>query len=164
MFSEIARIEREHRWLRGKQIIGVADPAIWASDTGQSVYDDAMKQGVVFTKGDNQRIPGWLQMYYRFAFDDNGYPMMYVFENCKGFIRTIPQLIYDEYHVEDLDTDGEDHIADETRYFCMARPISPTKAVPEDPFLQNPVHTILDVDKADLAPPPTRGGRMEVIR
>ena len=27
---------------------------------------------------------------------------------------------------EDLDTTGEDHIADEVRYMCMARPIAPT--------------------------------------
>ena len=24
-----------------------------------------------------------------------------------------------------MDTDGEDHVADETRYFCMARPVTP---------------------------------------
>ena len=27
--------------------------------------------------------------------------------------------------MEDLDSDGEDHIADETRYFLMSRPIKP---------------------------------------
>ena len=51
--------------------------------------------------------------------------MMYIFKNCKAFIRTVPTLIYDDHKVEDLDTEGEDHIADETRYFCMARPITP---------------------------------------
>jgi hypothetical protein len=66
-----------------------------------------------------------MQMHYRLAFDDNGYPMMYVFKNCKAFIRTVPTLIYDDHKVEDLDTEGEDHIADETRYFCMMRPITP---------------------------------------
>ena len=60
-------------------------------------------------------------------FDENGYPGMYVFENCKGFIRTIPLLEFDPTHVEDLDTEGEDHIADETRYMCMTRPIKPRK-------------------------------------
>ena len=50
---------------------------------------------------------------------------MYVFEGCKGFIRTIPSLMYSETRPEDLDTDGEDHIADEWRYMCMSRPIKP---------------------------------------
>ena len=35
--------------------------------------------------------------------------MMYIFSNCKDFIRTLPMLLYDEHKVEDLDTDGEDH-------------------------------------------------------
>jgi hypothetical protein len=82
-----------------------------------------------------------MQMHYRLSFDDNGYPMMYVFKNCKAFIRTVPTLIYDEHKVEDLDTEGEDHIADETRYFCMMRPIAPriveTKVKPmHDPLNQ----------------------------
>ena len=52
--------------------------------------------------------------------------MMYVFNNCKGFIRTVPELKFSNNNPEDLDTTGEDHIADEVRYMCMARPISPS--------------------------------------
>ena len=127
VFSQIARIEREHPALRGRRIIGIADPAIWASQTGKSIADMAAEQGVYFSPGDNKRIPGWLQLHYRLSFDDNGYPRMYIFSNCRDFIRTIPQLRYDDLRPEDLDTEGEDHIADETRYFCMARPIPPRK-------------------------------------
>lgn len=50
---------------------------------------------------------------------------MYVFNTCKDFIRTIPTLMYDEHKPEDLDSSGEDHAADEWRYFCMSRPIAP---------------------------------------
>ena len=56
---------------------------------------------------------------------------MYVFDNCKGFIRTIPLLMYDEHKPEDLDTSLEDHIADEWRYMYMARPVKPI--IPEKP-------------------------------
>ena len=55
--------------------------------------------------------------------------MFYCFNTCKHFIRTIPNLVYDEAKVEDIDTDGEDHIYDETRYFLMSRPIAPRPAV-----------------------------------
>lgn len=127
-FEEIKKVEQQHPYLKGKTIRGVADPAIWAKDTGESVADVAAKHGIFFDKGDNQRIAGWMQMHYRFAFDENGYPMMYIFNNCKAFIRTIPLLLYDDTHVEDLDTDGEDHVADEARYMCMSRPIKPTRA------------------------------------
>lgn len=129
VFSKIAEIEREHPYLAGKKITGIADPAIWASQTGKSIADMAAEQGVYFSPGDNKRIPGWLQVHYRLSFDENGYSRMYVFSTCKDFIRTMPLLRYDDHSPEDLDTEGEDHIADETRYFCMARPIKPSRTV-----------------------------------
>ena len=139
IFAEIKRVESEHRWLRGKQIRGVADPSIWDASRGVSIAETGEKAGVYFEHGDNTRIPGWMQMHYRFAFDENGIPMLYVFRTCRSFIRTIPILTYSETQPEDLDTDLEDHIADMTRYICMARPINPTappaqKARPWDPL------------------------------
>lgn len=162
VFREIRRIECEHRWLKGKQIIGVADPAIFAADGGESINDAAAKCGVYFSPGDHERIPGWMQMHYRLAFDENGFSMMYVFSNCKAFIRTIPTLIYDEHKVEDLDTDGEDHIADETRYFCMARPIKPRAAASADEFASNPMSIFLDIRREDIKTA-SRRPRMEII-
>jgi len=125
IFSEIARVEHEHRWLKGRKILGVADPSIWDASRGESVADTAARHGVYFTPGDNARLPGWMQVHYRLSFDENGVPMMYIFDTCKAFIRTIPELRYDQNRPEDLDTNGEDHVADEVRYLCMARPIKP---------------------------------------
>jgi hypothetical protein len=150
VFAEIHRIETEHRWLRGKRITGIADPAIWDAETGESIADVAAKHQVYFTPGDNKRIPGWMQIHYRFAFDDNGYPQMYVFNNCKAFIRTIPLLQYDEHKPEDLDTDGEDHVADEARYFCMSRPIKPVHAKIADKYNETPMAMFLDIDREDI--------------
>lgn len=162
VFSEIHRIETEHRWLKGKHIQGVADPAIWDAESGESIAERAAKHQVFFTKGDNKRIPGWMQMHYRLAFDENGYPMMYIFSNCKAFIRTIPLLQYDDHKVEDLDTDGEDHVADEARYFCMSRPIKPRAAIPKDKYKATPMAMFLDIPKENILPTP-RLARMEVI-
>ena len=138
-FEEIAKVEREHPWLKGKQIHGVADPAIWDASRGDSIADTAIKYGVYFTPGDHERIAGWMQCHYRLQFDQNGYARMYVFENCKGFIRTIPLMMYDEHKVEDLDTSMEDHIADEWRYMCMARPIEPIREVEHKTILSDPL-------------------------
>lgn len=124
-FQKIREIERTHPWLKGKNITGPADPSIWDESRGDSVADAAAKHQVYFTPGDNNRIAGWMQMHYRMQFDENGYPMMYVFRNCKQFIRTIPLQVYSETHVEDLDTSLEDHTADEARYFLQSRPIKP---------------------------------------
>ena len=138
-FEEIHKTEMQHPWLKGKTIIGVADPAIWDASRGESVADTAARYGVYFTKGDNERIAGWMQCHYRLQFDEDGYPRMYVFNTCRAFIRTIPLLIYDEHKVEDLDTTMEDHVADEWRYFCMSRPIKPIRAVKEQRILFDPL-------------------------
>lgn len=143
-FKEIRRVENEHPYLRGKVIDGVADPAIWEASTGVSIAETAAKYGVFFAKADNARIPGWQQVHYRMAFDDNGFPMMYVFNTCKGFIRTIPELLYSTTKPEDLDTAMEDHIADETRYMCMARPISPREIRVEKPIGDDPLNMEID--------------------
>ena len=132
VFSEIQRMEREHPYLAGKKIFGIADPAIWKADGGVSFAETAAHYGIYFKPGDNERIPGWMQMHYRMMFDENGFAQMYIFNNCRDFIRTIPTLQYDEHKDEDLDSDGEDHIADETRYFCMSRPIKPHIEEPEN--------------------------------
>ena len=129
VFSEIAKIEREHRWLKGRQVTGIADPAIWQSNGGPSIADEAAKHGVYFAPGDHERIPGWMQVHYRLAFDEEGLPGMYIFNTCRAFIRTMPLLQYDEHRAEDLDTTGEDHVADEVRYMCMARPMKPVTTV-----------------------------------
>ena len=76
--------------------------------------------------------------------------MMYVFSNCKAFIRTIPLLQYDEHKPEDLDTDGEDHCADEARYFLMSRPIKPRPAAAVDTYAQSPMRLFLDIPKEDI--------------
>ena len=139
-FEQIARVEREHPWLKGKKIEGIADPSIWDSSRGESIADTAMKYGVYFTPGDNNRIPGWMQCHYRLQFDENGYARMYVFDNCEAFIRTIPTLVHDEHKAEDLDTTLEDHVADEWRYMCMSRPIAPLKPVEQQPVYFDPLN------------------------
>ena len=162
IFKEVAKLEQEHPYLKGRRITGVADPSIWDASRGESVYESAVKHGIYFSKGDNERIAGWMQMHYRLAFDDNGYPMMYAFKTCKAFIRTIPALQYDDHKVEDLDTDGEDHVADEVRYFCMSRPIKPRVTAKPSEFYKSPVAQYLDVSEDDLHKP-IPIPRMEII-
>lgn len=125
VFAAIQTFEREHPYLAGREIHGIADPAIWKADGGISIAETAMRYGIFFQQGDNTRIPGWMQCHYRMMFDEGGYAQFYVFETCKEFIRTLPTLQYDKHKAEDLDSDGEDHIADEWRYMCQARPITP---------------------------------------
>lgn len=123
----------EPEFREGIHITGIADPAIWDESRGTSVEEQIRKvfSGVTFRKGDNTRMPGKMQVHERLRFDEDGRPMMYIFSNCTDFIRTIPTLCYDEHKVEDIDTAGEDHIYDETRYFLMSRPLAPKIVAPK---------------------------------
>jgi len=59
--------------------------------------------------------------------------MLVCFSTCVDSIRTIPVLQHDPDRPEDLDTDAEDHAADDWRYGCMSRPYVPTPAKPQKP-------------------------------
>lgn len=138
--QKIREIENTHPWLRGKKITGVADPAIWNASSGESVAETMSKYGVYFVPGDHERIPGWMQCHYRLQFDEQGYSRFYVTTDCPQFIRTIPLMMYDDHAVEDLDSDLEDHIADEWRYAMMSRPIKPIKTAEPDRIVSDPLN------------------------
>src|ERR1700674_4710234 len=69
---------------------------------------------------------GWDQMRQRIRGDGES-PMLFVFSTCRDLIRTLPALQHDPDRPEDLDTDAEDHAADEVRYACMSRPYTPAR-------------------------------------
>jgi len=106
----------------------VADPSCWKVDGGPSIAERMLKHGVLWRRADNQRINGWDQMRQRFVGDDS--PMIYCFSTCVDSIRTIPLMQHDELHPEDIDTEMEDHAADDWRYACMSRPWQ--KPIPKD--------------------------------
>jgi hypothetical protein len=99
----------------------VADPSCWKVDGGPSIAERMQKVGVLFRHADNQRINGWDAMRQRFVGEDD-MPMIYCFDTCIDSIRTIPLMQHDENHPEDIDTEMEDHAADDWRYACMSRP------------------------------------------
>lgn len=98
---------------------GVADPSIFVRDGGPSIAE--MMIGVSWKRADNKRVPGWAEVRRRLR-PEQGAPMLYFLDCCDDSIRTIPTLQIDETDPEDLDTEGEDHAADELRYACMGRP------------------------------------------
>ena len=144
-------IDREH----GEKIrMRVADPSIFhprpegrkGEARGVTINDDFASQGVYFLKADNDRQHGKQQVHKRLRVEtqidpETGevvgeHPMLRVFNTCKGFWRTVPELREDPRNTEDVDDDGEDHIYDELRYMSMARPIRPrhTENVPKGSF------------------------------
>lgn len=106
---------------------GVLDPACFAEDGGPSIAERMADLGVHFSPADNKRVSrrgamgGWDLLRARLRGTDDG-PMLFVFDTCRDFLRTVPVLQHDPAKAEDLDTDAEDHAADETRYACASRP------------------------------------------
>jgi len=109
-------LEREQKEISENiRIMRTADPAIFDKSRGDSVADQmapgfmGRRRGVLFNKGDHARLPGLMQVHERLRFDENGRPKLQVFNTCKEFIRTFPNLPYSTKKPEDVDSDAEDH-------------------------------------------------------
>ena len=139
--QKIKEIEASDPNLKGRKITHVGDPAIWGTQSGTSIGDLFAHERVYWDKGEHARIDGKMQVHHRFAFDEDGKPMLYVFSTCKHFIRTVPNLVYSEKDVEDVDTTGEDHIYDELRYVCMTHQIKPRVNKPPRLIVYDPLST-----------------------
>jgi hypothetical protein len=125
MGAHIALLTKNQHWSGD-----VADPSIFVAAGGESIYEQlkrgAKSQGHVlnWTEADNSRVAGWMlmrAMMQAVADDDVERPGIYTFETCTDFIRTIPVLQADKTRPDDVDSDNEDHIGDETRYAIMTR-------------------------------------------
>lgn len=127
--AKIREIEEADPNLSGKDIFGVADPAIYQEDGGESIAALMAKSPnfVYWNKADNTRLAGKMQMHYRLAFDEEGDSMFQVFDTCRHTVRTLPILVYSDTRPEDVNTNMEDHAYDETRYMLMESPIAPRK-------------------------------------
>jgi hypothetical protein len=138
---------RERELFPGRTVLpGPADSAIYVSDgVARSIADemkdpkgDGSRKGVTFVpsdKGAGSRKSGWeaLRRVLRNAapIDDNGNPVppenpgMWIFGTCRHWVRTMTVLPRNSpesgLDVEDVDTDSEDHIADETRYMLTTK-------------------------------------------
>lgn len=106
----------------------VADPSIFTKAGGPSIYDQ-MRDGarsagglLTLSKADNSRVPGWQkmrQMLSNALAETPESPGLWIFENCVDWLRTVPVLQRDSKNGDDIDTEAEDHAADETRYAIM---------------------------------------------
>lgn len=108
----------------------VLDPAAFAHHDGPSIAERlAMPpHGLFFNPGDNSRVGstghmgGWDLVRERLEGEAPDRPMLALYDTCADSIRTIPLLQHDKRRAEDVDTEGEDHAGDETRYACASRP------------------------------------------
>jgi hypothetical protein len=103
-----------------------------AMQMGKSVKIDGKQyRGVTWTKSNKKagsRKLGWELMRQGFAnaTPDEGSlirdkPAIFIFNTCQdGFLRTVPSIPRDLKDPDDVDTDSEDHCADESRYAVLS--------------------------------------------
>jgi Terminase large subunit, T4likevirus-type, N-terminal len=118
---------------------GVLDPAAFAVISGPSIGETFIRKGVYFRRADNARLSvpkrfgGWDQVRFRLRGNEDGHPMIFIFNDCHALLRTLPMMQHSEINPEDLDTEAEDHAVDECRYACMSRPFrAHTISSPDD--------------------------------
>jgi len=114
------------QWVQG-------DPSMFnkGQDGGISIRDqffNANSNWRILQPAKNDRIPGWTYMKRWMSDAPDGLPYWQITDNCTNLIRTLPDLVYDENIPEDLDTEGEDHAADDQRY--MLRNIKLIDTIP----------------------------------
>lgn len=114
-----------------KVLPGPADTAIWSAENGNCIADDMEAAGVKWTRADKSpgsRKSGWERMraYLKASKDaSDDEKRLYVFNTCTQFVRTVPVLPRSERDPDDVDTNAEDHVADETRYRLLERETAP---------------------------------------
>lgn len=138
--TDIARgvLQREQNWgWLGRVKAGPADSSIFDAENGNCIANDmarpvrlqdgtVIRAGVPWTRADKRpgsRKTGWEQVRRALANakrpEDGGpreNPGLFVFRTCDQFVRTVPVLPRAEKDPDDVDSDVEDHIGDETRY------------------------------------------------
>lgn len=113
----------------------VLDPAMFAREKDADgnlqvsiadIWREEFRGIADVVRGNNERIQG--ASLYREMLDWKGVdaadgeitvivpPRLKVFKSCTEWIRTVPALVHSKVNVEDVDTNGEDHAYDDTRY------------------------------------------------
>lgn len=113
----------------------LAPPDLWnrRNDTGRSVADIFMEQGIPLVKVDNDRINGWQDVHEWLkprdsrdiiTGDKTRIAGLRFFRNCKQVIRCLPMVQYDAHKPNDVATEPHEltHAPDAIRYFCSGRP------------------------------------------
>jgi hypothetical protein len=127
--NQISRgiLERDRVFAEGFRIhSGPADTMIFSSSPNEerSIAEEFSLNGVLFHKANKNRVQGWSLMreaLHNAAHNPSELPGMYVFSRCTDWRRTVPYLQMSEKNPDDLDSESEDHVADDTRYRVAER-------------------------------------------
>lgn len=123
--SDAARMILENTGLNEHIDITFAPPDLWSrtKDSGKSMAELFMTNGVPLVKASNNRVQGWLQMKEFLKESPDGRPGLIFFRNCTEIIEDIQAIQADEKNPNDCAKEPHDitHSNDAIRYFCVSR-------------------------------------------
>lgn len=123
--SDAARMILENTGINEHIDITFAPPDLWSrtKDSGKSMAELFMTNGVPLVKASNNRVQGWLQMKEFLKDSPDGRPGLMFFRSCKGIIEDIQAIQTDEKNPNDCAKEPHDitHSNDAIRYFCVSR-------------------------------------------
>jgi len=126
--KEVARRCKERHLTAIKYLVFDTAMEIPGNDSGEPTIETVRRglraggMHIATVQADKDRINGWQRLRHWLGMSPDGTPWLQSSPDCIYFNRTMPSLVSDSRRPEDVDTDGEDHSADEARYFLMSRP------------------------------------------
>lgn len=113
-----------------------APPDMWnrQKDSGKSMAELFMENGVGIIRASNNRVQGWMAVkeMLKPLNSEKDRPGLLVTQDCKGLCTNLPAIQHDDKNPSDCATEPHEitHICDACRYFCVTRTLSAEKPVP----------------------------------
>ena len=118
----------------------VAPPDMWTTqkDTGRTMAEVFMQNGIGLVSASNQRVQGWMIVKEFLKVRQDGKPGMVIFKDCRRLILNLPALQHDEKNPSDCAKEPHDitHSPDAIRYGLIYRTmgarLEPVKNMDDD--------------------------------
>ena len=113
-----------------------APPDMWnrQKDSGKSMAELFMENGVGIIRASNNRVQGWMAVkeMLKPLNSEKDRPGLLVTQDCKGLCTNLPAIQHDDKNPSDCATEPHEitHICDACRYFCVTRTLSAEKPAP----------------------------------
>ena len=136
---------------REQDYITYAPPDMWSrtKDTGRTMAEIYMDNGVYLTKASNDRVQGWMQVHERLKpipdpSGDGKTARLRIFSTCKNLIRCVSTIKADEKNCNDAAKEPHEvtHLPDALRYFAVSR-----ASVPREQDQRAPEEIMIDRHK-----------------
>jgi len=132
--SDAAQAAVENTGIGERIATTFAPPDMWnrQKDSGKSMAELFMVNGIGIIKANNNRVQGWLQVKDLLKPMSDGKPGLMVLKNCPLLIKYIQEIQADEVNPNDCAKEPHkiSHLPDALRYFCVSRTL-PAQAIQE---------------------------------